>query len=327
MAALGCGARGAGRGPSGVSPGAGRDAGPPGQDVAADVTGMPAEDVGRDVPAAPVEDAGRDAPAADVPGTDAVADAGAGQGCAAWAEVADDGLLVAIHGHLSATYAPIEPAPDLGGRRNRYTTARRLMFAEVERFTPAGGGSAGVECVYTGRFVATAADREPDDEDVNCEHTWPRSRMDPDEEGALYAHQQSDIHHLFPSDTDTNSARGNLRFGEPVSDLDRQHAPALIGLDAAGGRVFEPRPERRGDVARAILYFSARWGADVPDDEEAVLRRWAADDPVDSRERRRNDAVQALQGNRNPLVDCPALVGRIGDFVAFPIYDGALPLP
>ena len=239
--------------------------------------------------------------------------------CVAWP--AD---LPGLHERLSASYRPIDPAPDLGGELNRYTTARHLLFTQVERL------DGGLECVYTGRFVATGTDEEPDHEEINCEHTWPRDRMvDEEERPALYEHQQSDLHHLFPSDARTNSARGSLHFGEPVAALDTEYAPAQIGDNAGGDRVFAPRSERRGDVARGLLYYSARWGADIGAAEEEVLRRWAADDPPDDRERARNDAIEVLQGNRNPFIDCPEIVSDVADFVAFDPAprDTQLPLP
>jgi deoxyribonuclease-1 len=248
-------------------------------------------------------------------------------GCEPWAGMGDGELLSRLHAHLQGTYEPIDPEPDVGGLPNRYTTARHRMFTLVERLPPPGGVEPGVEAVYTGRFVATGPDEEPDDDDINCEHTWPRARMDPDRDGALYSHEESDIHGLYPSDSGVNSARGSLRFGEPVSEIDETYLPALVGLDAAGERVFKPRSVRLGDLARAQFYFATRWGAAIRDDEEAVLRDWAADDPVEARERHRNDSIEAIQGNRNPYVDCPGLAERIVDFADFAILDRDLALP
>jgi len=97
---------------------------------------------------------------------------------------------------------------------------------------------------------------------------------------------------------------------------------------------------RRGDVARALLYMDVRYeggthggtGAWEPDlvltDDEAliaasntgqneplaymgmlaVLLQWQVEDPVDDRERARNDVVYSYQGNRNPFIDHPEWV-------------------
>jgi endonuclease I len=93
--------------------------------------------------------------------------------------------------------------------------------------------------------------------------------------------------------------------------------------------------ERKGDVARAILYMDIRYeggtntfGAAEPnlaitDDPLliqttgtnttgtaylgllAVLLEWHAFDPPDDRERLRNAVVYSYQGNRNPFIDHP----------------------
>jgi deoxyribonuclease-1 len=231
-----------------------------------------------------------------------------------------------LHANVQGHYRPIEPERDRGGNLNRYTTARHFMFTQVERVSDEAG-DLGAECVYTGRFVALGPDAEPANADINAEHVWPRARMNPDQDGAPYAHQQSDLHNLYPTDAGANSTRGSDAFGEVVADRDLNHLPAVAGLDAQGTRVFQPRAERQGDIARAVLYNSVRWGYALRDAEEEVLRRWVVQDPVDAREHLRNDRIEAIQGNRNPFADCPELVERIADFVAFPPLDVGLALP
>lgn len=243
--------------------------------------------------------------------------------CARWAAVADAQLVAAVHAELVETYAPVAPEVDLGGNLNRYTTARHFMFTQVERAL-AGDG---VEGVYTGRFVAIGPDEEPDNDDMNAEHVWPRARMDPDDESALYEHQQSDVHILYPADSNANSTRGSNRFGVVTSDRNLDFLPSVAGRNAQGDPVFEPRDARKGDIARAVLYFSIRWGRAIEATEEGVMRAWVVADPVDDRERSRNTLVEAVQGNRNPFVDCPALVPRIANFGDFMPADRDLPLP
>ncbi|MCA9544737.1 MAG: endonuclease [Myxococcales bacterium] len=252
------------------------------------------------------------------------ADQGVAPGCAAFDGLQDQALLDALHAELRTTYVPIEVMPNLGGNLDRYTTARFRMFTEVE-FREVDGRW-GHECAYTGRFFPGEEGVEPDSAIINCEHTWPRSRM-VDEGGRLYEHQQSDIHHLLPTVNMCNSLRGSFHFGVPVDGLNLDCLPARMGRAANGQNVFEPRDARKGDVARVVLYFAARWGGDIVDWEEETLKRWHAMDPVDDYERARNDAIQAIQGNRNPFIDCPDLVGRVADFHAFPIGDTEENLP
>lgn len=100
---------------------------------------------------------------------------------------------------------------------------------------------------------------------------------------------------------------------------------------------------RRGDVARALMYMAVRYeggthgvtGVSEPDliltddrnliDQSnqganiataymglrSVLLQWHAEDPVDDFERRRNDAIYAHQGNRNPFIDHPEYVACV----------------
>ncbi len=72
----------------------------------------------------------------------------------------------------------------------------------------------------------------PDNTVVNVEHTWPQShftRRFPDET------QKSDLHHLFPTDSQLNAIRGNNMFGEVTQDMISLRCPgARFGLGSAG---------------------------------------------------------------------------------------------
>lgn len=148
---------------------------------------------------------------------------------------------------------------------------------------------------------------------LNCEHTWPQSRFTsrfPTET------QKSDLHHLYPSDSKLNSHRGSLHFGEVDKDMEKLKCPQnrLGSQVGAKGAVFEPPVAHRGNVARAIFYFATRYKMKIGGAEELSLRMWNEEDPVDAEELKRNDQVEDLQGNRNPFVDYPELVNRVGVF-------------
>ena len=67
-------------------------------------------------------------------------------------------------------------------------------------------------------------------------------------------------------------------------------------------------------ASRAMFYMAVAYELDIAPDEEAALRQWHLDDPVDAAERRRSRAIHGLQASRNFFVDQPALVERISDF-------------
>ncbi len=190
-----------------------------------------------------------------------------------------------------------------------YGNVRDLLFNQLEV-----RDDGLIECVYTGRRVEPDGTRTPDG--FNTEHTWPRSR------GASQEPELSDLHHLFPVDAVANNERANFEFGHVScneSTCPWHEGGSFLGPSADDNRdpIFEVRPQRRGDIARAILYYSIRYGADVSSDEEAVLRQWNCEDPPDQHERTRNSNIEQVQSNRNPFIDRPDFVDRIDEFRNF----------
>jgi len=166
-----------------------------------------------------------------------------------------------------------------------------------------------VECLYSGQlFTPAQLDRSGG---FNTEHSWPQSEF----AGETSA-EKSDMHHIFPTEMVINSCRGNNDFGEIRSEEATCHAggSARGQSSSSGSEVFRVRAQTRGDIARAHFYFATRYGLAIPNSEEAVLRCWHEDDPPDAVENARNDAIDALQHDRNPFVDRPELVGYISDF-------------
>lgn len=153
----------------------------------------------------------------------------------------------------------------------------------------------------------------PDSTVLNVEHTWPQSRFTSQFSNEM---QKSDMHHLFPSDSQLNSIRGNFWFGEVVQDKKiLKCVTSRFGYAQGGGSlVFQPPTEHRGNVARALFYFAVRYHMPIDAKQEVFLREWNKQDPVDAQEMDRNNEIFKLQGNRNPFVDMPELADRIQDF-------------
>ncbi len=174
----------------------------------------------------------------------------------------------------------------------------------------------------------------------NREHTWPNSYGFPDDGWSNLPY--SDCHHLFLCDIAYNGARGSRVFDHCASGCTAYPTDVHDGVsgvnytrnDAPQG-VWETWHDRRGDVARAMFYMDIRYEGDTgsePDliltddlalimssqtgDNEpvgymgyvSVLLEWHEQDPVDDRERLRNDVVFQYQGNRNPFIDHPEWV-------------------
>jgi hypothetical protein len=147
---------------------------------------------------------------------------------------------------------------------------------------------------------------------LNVEHTWPQSHFfqSPD-----MFRMKSDLHHLFPTRPSVNTARGNLKFGVVDETSESLSCTASrLGIGDDGEERFEPPNAHKGNVARALFYFAVRYGGHIDQDEEAVLRVWHKQDPVDAAEMQRNEEIEKLQGNRNPFIDHPEYVELISDF-------------
>lgn len=155
--------------------------------------------------------------------------------------------------------------------------------------------------------------RIPDSNIVNTEHTWPQSRFSGRHNKGM---QKADMHHLYPTDNELNSIRGNNPFGEVAQERRPLKCRASrFGRAASGGAdVFEPPASHRGNVARSLFYFSIRYDLAIDSRQEATLRKWAKEDPIDEEEFDRNVEIYKMQGNRNPFIDFQGLEDSINDF-------------
>ena len=153
----------------------------------------------------------------------------------------------------------------------------------------------------------------------NCEHVVPQSWFRERESGVPEAVMRSDLHHLFTCEWSCNSTRGNHAYYEF-----RKKATGC-GLRETGK--FEPA-NGKGAVARATLYFLARYpgevhgSAELPAKRIATLVRWARREPPTLWEQHRNAEIFAIQGNRSPFIDFPAWADQVGD-----AFRGALTEP
>ena len=199
-----------------------------------------------------------------------------------------------------------------------YDGARKIILGKLHLQQEVNGRYF-LEDVYCHRHITKGVgpNKIPNNNDVNVEHTWPQSRFS----NYLQSWQKSDLHHLFPVDSRANSVRGNLNFAE-IGNGEEAHSDcrdSLVGyaeivLDGKKERYFEPPTEQKGNVARALFYFSVRYKIKIRPTEEAYLRDWHIEDPVDQFEIERNGEILKLQGNRNPFIDLPELVNLISDF-------------
>lgn len=181
-----------------------------------------------------------------------------------------------------------------------YTTARDRMYGNIDNV------DGKVTCVYTGRQATFNTRSGANSSSFNCEHTWPQSKFNSNEP------ERADIHHLFPTDANSNSRRGSFPFGLVSS------ATWTEGGSKLGGGKFEPRDEQKGATARAMLYFAIRYQdyGNFIDGQESILVDWHLDNPPSDWDRTRNEKIFGYQKNRNPFIDHPEFTERIKVFGA-----------
>jgi endonuclease I len=197
-----------------------------------------------------------------------------------------------------------------------YKMARRYLFGQIHLRQSTNGSYelTDVYCQNTyDKSDGIGPHEIPNHTVINCEHTWPQSRFSSHHSKNT---QKTDMHHLYPVDSRSNSSRGNITFAEVNGrDVHEKCSASQRGSDVNSGTTsFEPPPSHRGNVARALFYFSVRYNISIPDQEEVHLRNWHIDDPADAFEMSRNDQIHALQGNRNPFIDEPDTVDEILNF-------------
>lgn len=195
-----------------------------------------------------------------------------------------------------------------------YNKARKIMFGELF-LNSSNGVDFYIKDVYCNQTfdknAGVGPGKIPNPKYLNCEHTWPQSKFTNNFPIEL---QKSDLHHLFPSEMKANSTRNNHPFAEVAGRATHANCTdSQIGqsIDFPQVKSFEPPAEHKGNVARALIYFSTRYKVDIPESEMNYLRVWNIEDPVDAEEIERNNKIMEIQGNRNPLVDYPELITRL----------------
>ena len=166
---------------------------------------------------------------------------------------------------------------------------------------------------------------------MNIEHSVAKSWWGGNKNNAY-----CDIHHLNPSDQNANSRKSNYPLGE-LTSVSWDNGVTFVGkanIDGSSMNAYEPCDEYKGDFARVFMYMftcyqDLTWEYTWMNYEKStyptlkpwavkLLLKWHKQDPVSEKEVNRNNAVYAVQDNRNPFVDYPQLADYVwGDSVNY----------
>jgi len=150
--------------------------------------------------------------------------------------------------------------------------------------------------------------------------------------GGGQAAPYTDIFHLYPTDGWINTKRNNNPYGKVITPIQSFSNGSKMGTNTYSGApnvtCFEPIDDFKGDIARSFFYMATRYmfedGGFQPESPmtfKSQLQPWALKmlmewhhlDPVSQKEKDRNNAIYAIQKNRNPFIDHPEWVAKIWD--------------
>jgi hypothetical protein len=199
-----------------------------------------------------------------------------------------------------------------------YNHARDTLYLKIERT------NGQVKGVYTNYSITLPDGVDPSiylyENGLNCEHVWPQSMYEGD--GLM----ESDMHHLRPCKENVNSSRGNKPFDE-ITDSQTDHwywqnqnisnipSTNIDEYSESSSSAFEPREDRKGDIARSMFYFYTMYSEmsneNFWQEQKETLRIWHEQDPSNNDETIRTWAIAGYQQNKpNPFILDETLIIR-----------------
>lgn len=167
---------------------------------------------------------------------------------------------------------------------------------------------------------------------MNIEHSFPKSWW-----GGSSNSAYKDLYNLMPCEAKINSSKSNYGMGT-VSNAKTDNGCTKVGSGSAGSQaatLWEPADKWKGDFARGYMYMSTAHQnlnsnyegqalISLQKDAYPTLKEWAytlyltwsRNDKVTQLEVDRNNAVNAIQHNRNLFIDFPNLAEYVwGDSI------------
>lgn len=123
----------------------------------------------------------------------------------------------------------------------------------------------------------------------NCKRTDP-----------VFSAMEADMHNLTLTIGEVNADRSNFQFGVIPGEA-REHGACDLEVDFKG-RVFEPREEVRGLVARVAFYIHDRYDVRMAESQQRLFLAWDRQYPVSEWERERDRRIAARMGHHNRFV-------------------------
>lgn len=123
----------------------------------------------------------------------------------------------------------------------------------------------------------------------NCNQTDP-----------VFNRMEADLHNLTVSIGELNADRSNYRFGM-LPNSPQQHGQCTSKVDFKQ-RIFEPRNEAKGQIARINFYMADQYNLRLSEQQQKLFMAWSKQYPVSQWERTRDQRIAQIMGHHNPFV-------------------------
>lgn len=120
-------------------------------------------------------------------------------------------------------------------------------------------------------------------------------------EDPVFRAMEADLHNLAPSVGEVNGDRSNFRYGIARGAGSQSYGQCTSRVDFKQ-RVFEPRDEVKGEVARVWFYMHDRYDLAMSEQQQKLLMVWDSEFPPSAAERERDRRIRAVTGQSNPFV-------------------------
>ncbi|MGG4607593.1 endonuclease [Providencia sp. Me31A] len=117
----------------------------------------------------------------------------------------------------------------------------------------------------------------------------------------VFGKMEADLHNLAPSIGEVNGDRSNYNFGQLAKNTAYPYGMCKSRIDFKQ-KVFEPRDEVKGQVARVYFYMHDRYNLSMSRQQQQLLMAWDAKYPVSPWEKLRDERISKVMGHHNPFV-------------------------
>ncbi|WP_196140933.1 endonuclease [Aliikangiella sp. G2MR2-5] len=128
---------------------------------------------------------------------------------------------------------------------------------------------------------------------------------------AKFREMEGDLFNLVPAVGEVNGDRSNYRFGM-IEGEPRVYGRCDAEVDFKA-RVFEPKEDIRGDIARTYFYFEEKYGLKISRKQKQLFAAWERSDPVSKKECLVAELKSAAQGKINEFLEkkCKAFAKKL----------------